>query len=305
MFRSIVAASALGALALVSQSAVAFDFKHRDLTCVSGTLDTAAEPARKVPSGKDLQVLVLASDGRLMCLDEDRPSRARLLSTVNGLQVDTRLVGIDYRVQDGQLYGVGEAGGVYQINPATGVATLANRLTVPLQGTVFGVDFNPAADRLRIVSDTGQNLRHNVNAGGVTLADGALNYTAGTPAAGVVGAAYTNNDLSPATPATTGTTLFVLDAAQDQIALQSPPNAGTLVATGKLTLDAASVPAFDIHSVVHAGVTVSNRALAVLVATDGAAALYDVDVLTGKATRRGALPAGVSIVDIAIPLAQR
>jgi hypothetical protein len=31
----------------------------------------------------------------------------------------------------------------------------------------FGVDFNPAADRLRIISDAGQNLAHNVNAGGV------------------------------------------------------------------------------------------------------------------------------------------
>ena len=44
-----------------------------------------------------------------------------------------------------------------------------SQLTIPLDGTVFGVDFNPAADRLRIISDTGQNLRHNVNAGGVTL----------------------------------------------------------------------------------------------------------------------------------------
>lgn len=27
-----------------------------------------------------------------------------------------------------------------------------------LEGTLFGVDFNPAVDRLRIISDTGQNL---------------------------------------------------------------------------------------------------------------------------------------------------
>ena len=42
---------------------------------------------------------------------------------------------------------------------------------------MFGVDFNPAADRLRIISDTGQNLAHNVNAGGVTAANGTLTYT--------------------------------------------------------------------------------------------------------------------------------
>ena len=40
----------------------------------------------------------------------------------------------------------------------TATATFVNALSVPLMGTSFGVDFNPAADRLRIVSDLGQNL---------------------------------------------------------------------------------------------------------------------------------------------------
>jgi hypothetical protein len=34
---------------------------------------------------------------------------------------------------------------------------------VALQGTRFGVDFNPAANRLRVISDLGQNLRHNID----------------------------------------------------------------------------------------------------------------------------------------------
>lgn len=288
-------------VALSCQAAFAFD---RGLTCTSGAMDTTAGPLRKILSGDELQVLALTADGRLFCFEEDKPTRGKVLSTVNGLQTDTKLVGIDFRVQDGQLYGVGDAGGVYLIQAKTGVATLVNRLSVALQGSLFGVDFNPAADRLRIVSDAGQNLRHNVNAGGVTLADGALNYTAGTAASGVVGAAYTNNDVSPAMPASTGTTLFVLDTAQDQIALQSPPNGGSLVPTGKLTLDGAAVAGFDIYSVLRDGITVSNRALATLVASDGAVTLYDVDVLTGKATRKGALPTGLAVVDIAIPLSQ-
>jgi hypothetical protein len=61
---------------------------------------------------------------------------------------------------------------VYTIAPATGQAMLAFALVAPgrtaatqpvtpivLSGTEFGVDFNPAADALRIVSDTGQDLR--------------------------------------------------------------------------------------------------------------------------------------------------
>ena len=81
-------------------------------------------------------------------------------------------------MQDGKLYGVGNGGGVYTIDPRTAAATFVNALTVPLDGTTFGVDFNPAADRLRIISDTGQNLAHNVNAVGVTAPpNGTLTYT--------------------------------------------------------------------------------------------------------------------------------
>lgn len=248
-----------------------------------------------------LSVAALTDDGRLVCFNEKQPRKARVIGAVNGLQVDTRLVGIDYRVQDGLLYGVGDAGGVYTLDTTSAVATLVNRIGPALEGTRFGVDFNPAADRLRIVSNTGQNLRHNVNAGGVTLTDGALNYTAGTPALGVVGAAYTNNDLSATT---TATTLFVLDAALDQVALQSPPNAGSLVSTGKLTLDASALSGFDIHSSVRDGVTRGNRALVTTVGADGVAILHKLDLLTGKATPRGALPAGIVVIDIAVPLYQ-
>ena len=62
---------------------------------------------------------------------------------------DAALIGVDFRVQDGELYGVGDGGGVYRIDTASAAATLVNRLTEPLVGASFGVDFNPAADRLR------------------------------------------------------------------------------------------------------------------------------------------------------------
>src|SRR5262245_13878574 len=126
-------------------------------------------------------VVGLTSDGRLICFKARTPAKAQPIGTISGLTGgDTSLVGIDFRVQDGMLYGVGNAGGVYTIDTTTAAATLVNTLTAPLTpGTSFGVDFNPAADRLRIVSDAGLNLRHNVNAGGVTLADASLSYAAG------------------------------------------------------------------------------------------------------------------------------
>jgi hypothetical protein len=51
------------------------------------------------------------------------------------------------------------------------------------------VNFNPAADRLRVISNTGQNLRINVDTG-ATITDGTINLATGTAA--VVAGAYTN-----------------------------------------------------------------------------------------------------------------
>ena len=172
-----------------------------------------------------------------------------------------------------------------------------SQLTTPLNGTFFGVDFNPAADRLRLISDAGQNLRHNVNAGGTTLVDGLLNYMAGTTAMGLAGAAYTNNDLDP----TTGTTLFDIDTALNQVAIQSPPNAGALVATGQLTVDPDTPVGFDLYTDLQDGVAQHNRGFASLV-VGGVSGFYRVNVLTGRATRIDNFDEAV--LDIAIPLDQ-
>lgn len=256
--------------------------------CGSGDGD-----GRKAP----LRVVGLTGDGALVCFSEVAPRFQRTIGYVSGLVGDTALIGIDFRVQGGLLYGVGNAGGVYTLDTSNASASLVNRLSVALRGDSFGVDFNPAADRLRIVSNAGQNLRHNVNTGGVTIADADLNYVAGTPAIGIEAAAYTNNDLD----ALTATTLFDLDTNLDQIAIQSPPNNGSLVATGKLTLDVAAIAGFDIYSVLRGGVTQDNRAFAVLSVGDEQA-FYRVDVLTGEADFVGRFRE--TIVDIAVPLDQ-
>jgi hypothetical protein len=205
-------------------------------------------------------------------------------------------------VQDGKLYGVGNAGGVYTLDTTTALATFVNTLTVPLSGASFGVDFNPAADRLRIISDTGQNLAHNVNAGGVTAANGTLTYTAPpaepVAAPGVTAAAYTNNDLSQPN---TATTLFDIDTTQDQIAIQSPPGNGILVATGKLGFDAGPMAGFDIYSRLSNGVTVENRAFTSFLAS-GKFRFFGINLTTGQARFLGTFDDAV--VDIAIPLSQ-
>jgi hypothetical protein len=256
-------------------------------------------------SPNDLRVIGLTDDGRLVSFKGRSPERTGHIGYVTGLTgTDTALVGIDFRVQDEKLYGVGNGGGVYTIDPKTAEATFVSALTVPLAGTVFGVDFNPAADRLRIVSDTGQNLAHNLNDAGVTAVNAPLTYTVPpttptVPALGVTAVAYTNNDLNQ--PAT-GTTLFDLDTTQDQIVIQSPPGNGILVATGKLGVDAAAASGFDIYSVLEDGVTVANFPFATI-AVNGTFRFYAINLTTGQAFPLGRFDEAV--VDIAIPLNQR
>ncbi|MFF8810006.1 DUF4394 domain-containing protein [Streptomyces omiyaensis] len=243
----------------------------------------------------------LTSDQRLVGFDVRNPADTWSLGKVSGLQGDGKLVGIDFRVQNGKLYGVGDKGGVYTLDSAA-AAVKVSQLTVALQGGHFGVDFNPAANRLRVISDTGQNLRHNIDdpaAPRTTTADGTLTNPTAPPstALGVTGAAYTNNDLDPAT----ATTLFDIDTANDRVSLQSPANAGTLAPTGGLGVDAGPSAGFDIYS------TPSSRSHHGFAAlnTDGRQRLYTVDVLTGRAGLVGAFPTGRQVVDLALPLDQR
>ncbi|MET0997972.1 MAG: DUF4394 domain-containing protein [Marmoricola sp.] len=232
----------------------------------------------------------LAGGKTLVAFDLAKPGRPAGSGKVTGLTGDTSLVGIDFRVQDKQLYGVGDAGGVYTLS-SKAKATKVSQLTVALSGSRFGVDFNPAADRLRVVSDTGQNLRHDVNPGGATIADGTLTYPpATTPASGISAAAYTNNDLDAAT----ATTLFDLDTAMDQVAVQAPANAGSLSATGKLGVDAGSDAGFDIAGT-------GNRGWAAL-SVGGTYRLYSVELLTGRVTSKGSFPRSLQVSDLAVPI---
>jgi hypothetical protein len=260
----------------------------------------AAAPGAAAPGaapGAATRIVGLTDDNKLVEFTS-ADTAVRETGTISGLAGDTRLVGIDYRVQDGNLYGVGDQGGLYTLEPA-GQATSVGRLSVPLQGASFGVDFNPAANALRVVSDTGQNLRQSFAATplAATVTDTALAYPPAPPATpaattptGIMAAAYTNND----TDANTGTSLFDLDSATDQVVLQSPANGGLLAATGKLGVDAGTDGGFDIHT---AGADQVGYAT---LSVGGQYGLYRVALLSGTAESIGSL--GRNVVDLAIPL---
>ena len=242
----------------------------------------------------------LAGDGKkLVGFDLDRPWRTSDARTLKGFVQDTALIGIDFRVQDEKLYGVGNKGGIYILDFRRGKAELQERPRVALDGSAsYGVDFNPAANALRIVSSSGANLRVPFATAAAAIVDGPLNRPAvapatGTvPATGVTAGAYTNNDLDT----TSATTLFVLDTERDQVAIQSPANSGTTAPTGALGADLSGDVGFDIYSDLRKGKTRSNAAYAV-----AGGSLHKVDLLTGAVTWSGKLGAR-GVTDLAIAL---
>jgi uncharacterized protein DUF4394 len=260
--------------------------------------------------GDRLKAVGLADGGRtLVSFRTTEPRDARKVGDVR-LQGDARLVGIDFRVQNGELYGVGDRGGIYVLDPTNAGARKVGQLSVALEGRYFGVDFNPAANALRITSDTGQNLRQPFAGAadpdapnGATVADGRLTNPATAPATGTVpatgisGSAYTNNDTSP----DTATVLYDIDTALDRLDLQSPANAGTLAPVGQLRIDAGPDAGFDIYSTVRDGRTVAVQGWATLV-TNGQSRVFSVNLATGEVTDRGGFR--MPVVDLAIGLGQ-
>jgi len=208
----------------------------------------APTPAPPTMTAGDL--FILTASNRLASVNRDAPASIRTSVAVSGLQPGENLVGIDFRPVDGMLYGVGSTGRIYTIDVGTGAATLKSRLVADsgdtsapfaaLAGTEFGVDFNPVADRLRIVGNLGQNLRINVDTGATTT-DGDINGGAANGA--VTAAAYTNSFAGAA-----GTTLYVIDSASDILYTQNPPNNGILASPVALGVDAGAVNGFDIDA---------------------------------------------------------
>jgi len=243
-------------------------------------------PGAGVTSGDTFGV---TSTGRLVTFDRAAPALDTAIA-ITGLQASETVVGLDVRAggtTPGELYALGSTGRLYTINTTTGVATLKSTLAADaadttdaftaLSGTEFGVDFNPVADRLRVVSDTGQNLRIDADTG-ATITDTPL-ATGGTARAGVSGAAYSN-----AFSAACRTTLYYIDATTDQLLTTSDPNGGSVTVVGALGVDTTAVGDFEIATAADG----TNNGYAVLV-VGGAPTSYQIDLTTGVAASGGAV----------------
>lgn len=276
------------------------------LAACSSTPDEPIGPPAK-------ETLYAVSTGnQLLGFNAGQPQKILSRRPLAGLQPQERVLGIDYRVARGQLYALGSSGRLYRIDTATARASaLGAPFAAALVGGGFGFDFNPAVDRIRIVSDAGQNLRAHPDTGalvdadpkteglqadGTTLYD-ASDINAGKPVA-LHGAAYSYNQVDEKI-----TTNFAIDARQGVLVTQGSregvlpavsPNTGRLFTVGTLGAGRFERSSFDISDI-------DNIAYAALTRKGaGASVLYRIDLTTGAATRIGTIGGGEAVDGLAI-----
>lgn len=226
-------------------------------------------------------VFGLTTDNRLVTFDTAAPSMGSAVS-LSGLAASEKLLGLDTRPTNGQLYTLSNLGKVYTLDASTGAATFVTALKAPINGSLLGFDFNPNADvsgaaSLRVLTAAGDNYAVNVNPGanlGAVTTQTNVSSTSG--ALKLTGAAYSNNDTSPATP----TVLFAIDTVSSSLFATSAPAGGVYTRVGSLGASSLNVFGFDISG--------SGVAYAGLTGDDSYSSLYTINLQTGAASLVGA-----------------
>ncbi|MES2462237.1 MAG: DUF4394 domain-containing protein, partial [Armatimonadota bacterium] len=241
------------------------------VTAVTALLGAQAARAQETLTGL---TVVGGSVNFLFNFNSNTPGTFTNFTQVTGLDAGFVLEDIDYRPTvtpglNGVLYGLGKStvGGstslrLYTIGTNGAIlssigltAATGGQSTTALafQNANYSIDFNPAANALRIVNDAGGDYRigtanlvpGSANAGS-TFTDLQLSLNGVTPTTGILGAAYTNNFGGAPT-----TTLYEVSYTNnnDSLYLQNPPNNGILAAVGTTLGVDLPLGGFDISGV--------------------------------------------------------
>jgi len=219
--------------------------------------------------------------------------------SISGLLGGESLLGLDYRPQTTELYGLSSGSSIYTIDVASGAATLVGTGFggTLLSGSTFGFDFNPTIDRIRVVSNSDQNLVINPITGASQLNATPVFYVAGDvnfeQIPNVIHHAYDNNTFGLPRPLTSQ--LFAIDSNLNVLVTQAN-NLGELRTVGPLGID---VPNSGLG-----GFDVSADGTAFATFNDGIAStssLYTINLATGAATNIGTIPFAVNGLAAAVP----
>lgn len=255
------------------------------------------------------QIVGLTTNNMLTSFDAATPGMVTAMQSLSGVDAGQTIVGIDYRPNTGELYGLGydatqmmNNARLYTINPTTGMATgIGTAVTLSLGSGNIGFDFNPTVDRIRVVAANGANYRLHPVTGAIAATDGNLAYAAGdandgaTPSVGSV--AYTNSYIGAET-----TTLFGIDDALGILLTQNPPNNGILNTIGSTGLMYNMMDLSTDFDIYFDSATKTNMAyLAANTGTSMSDDLYTIDLATGATTMVGTIGTGnVELKDIAV-----
>lgn len=192
---------------------------------------------------------------------------------------------LDFRPATGELYGyLDSADSYFTVNLATAQLTRVSDTPVGAATNTFilGMDFNPTIDRLRVVTESGQNIVYNPDNGTASVAT-SLFYDAAdlnadtTPR--VIDNAYTQNF-----DGATTTDQYGIDYGTDSL-VTIANSAGILTTVGALGTDTDIYTGFDIFT--DAGGI--DTAYAILTGLDGLGGFYTIDLATGQASLVGDL----------------
>lgn len=239
------------------------------------------------PSGTG-RLFAVTESGALITFEAETPDRIVSTRTLAPLAAGEHVIGIDFRPATGALYALtrnGVTAQLHRLDANTGSLTALGS-TFQLVGARAAVNFDPAADSLRIVSDAGINFRLHPETGAVLGVDGSLVYAAGDihdgEAARVVAAAYASN-VSGAPAAA----LYAIDGDNDSL-VRVNAQTGAIETIGPLGVDFTTIAAFDITGAGH------GHAYAVLhtEAKPNVSQLFRIDLRTGLARSVGPVSVG-------------
>ena len=140
----------------------------------------------------DVTYYTLEEGNILKQANAQNPASPMLTVAVTGLNgINEEITAIDFRPATGELYGVSSENNIYVINSTTGKARAISStpLSSSIEGNAVALDFNPTVDRIRLVTNTGQNLRLHPETGAIVATDGRINGAD----ANIEAVAYTNN----------------------------------------------------------------------------------------------------------------
>lgn len=239
------------------------------ISCDNDDDNNNTNPVVTVP---DVNFTALSNANSIVKYNAKNLSTPLSTTPITGLAAGETITSIDYRPATGQLYGLGSSSRLYFINEESGVATPlgAAAFTPAITGTNASINFNPMVDRVRLVTESGQNLRLHPELGTVAATD--TNISGTTSEIGAV--AYTNSIAGA-----TSTVLYDIDFATDKLYIQNPPNNGTLEVVGDLTVDFEGIGDLDI-------LPDNSQAFAVTLDTN-VSSLFKINLETGKAQNIG------------------